>query len=283
MTKVRFGACLALLCAALTAFAQPDVPLVPVPPPPLGVPTTATPRVLPAMTTKRLFTAARERMTTFDSYIVRLSRREAIKGVMQPDEILLVRFRARPWSVYFKWLGKEGQGREVAYTKGKYGDKIHSVLAAGDVPFMPAGRRMALSPDNVLVRGACRHPITEAGLAASVERIGRLITDAERDPRTHGKVSLLGPTNRGEFEKPVWGLEHALPAGLDPTLPRGGKRSYYFHPDSQLPMLITAYDETGAEVEYYRYDRLQPGVKLDDDDFDPDRLWGKSGTTTASR
>src|SRR5262245_54244907 len=113
MTKVRFGACLVLLCAALTALAQPDVPLVPVPPPPLGVPDAtppaptpaATPRGLPAMTTQRLYTAARERMATFDSYIVRLSRREAIKGVMQPDEILLVRFRARPWSVYFKWLG----------------------------------------------------------------------------------------------------------------------------------------------------------------------------------
>jgi hypothetical protein len=43
-------------------------------------------------------------------------------------------------------------------------------------------------------------------------------------------------------------------------------------------MLILAKDERGQEVEYYRYDRLQPGVKLDDADFDPDVLWAKKDT-----
>jgi hypothetical protein len=26
-------------------------------------------------------------------------------------------------------------------------------------------------------------------------------------------------------------------------------------------------------VEYYCYDRIQPGLHLDDNDFDPDKLW----------
>ena len=35
------------------------------------------------------------------------------------------------------------------------------------------------------------------------------------------------------------------------------------------------------EAEYYRFDRLQLGVKLDNADFDPDRLWPKRETKSA--
>jgi hypothetical protein len=238
-------------------------------------------------TPEQLLRLAREQMSGFDSYIVRLSRREAINGQMQPDERMMFRFRARPWSVYLKWLSKEGKGREVVYVKGKHDNKIHSLLSAGDIPFMPAGKRMALSPDNILVKSACRHPLEEAGLSASVDRIGRLLANTRDDPRRHGTLKLLGPVKRDEFEKAVWAIEHTLPAGLDSTLERGGKRTYFFHPDTHLPMLITAFDERGNEAEYYHYDRLQRAVKLDDHDFDPDHLWGKPAeaatTTTASR
>ena len=314
----RYAAWMGVLLGTSSVFAWPEVPLVPVPPLPLPLAPTA-PLVSPANpaapalnappmneagnkatltvpevpTTppqridnpEQLLRLAREQMSRFDSYIVRLSRREALNGQMQPGEVMMFRFRARPWSVYLKWLGKEGKGREVVYVKGQHENKIHSLLSAGDIPFMPAGKRMALSPDNILVRNACRHPLEQAGLAASVERIGRLLANTQDDPKRHGTLKLVGPVARDEFEKPVWGLEHTMPPGLDPTLERGGKRTYFFHPETHLPMLITAFDERGNEAEYYFYDRLQRAVKLDDHDFDPDHLWGKpaESTTTASR
>jgi hypothetical protein len=219
---------------------------------------------------------AREQLETFDSYIVRLTRREAINGQLQPEEVILFRFRAKPWSVYLKWLGKEGKGREVVFVQGQHDNKIHSLLSAGDIPFMPAGKRMALSPDNILVKSACRHPLEEAGIAASVQRIGRLLANTASDPRKNGTLRVVGPVKRPEFEKAVWGLEHTLPPGSDPTLEQGGKRTYFFHPETHLPMLILAFDEAGNEAEYYHYDRLQRAVKLDDHDFNPDVLWGKS-------
>ncbi|NBO93177.1 MAG: DUF1571 domain-containing protein [Planctomycetia bacterium] len=310
MNKVRLTTALVLLgCLTRSALGQSDIPLVPVPPFPFvssrtpsgvsdrsggqvgrdtspltlqsqPVSNAIVSRSLQRMTSEQLFTSARQKVTTFDSYIVRLIRREALRGTMQPTETLLVRFRAKPWSVYFKWLGKEGEGREVSYVRGQYGDKIHTRLAAGDFPLMPAGRRISLSPDNSLVRNACRHPIDEAGFAASVERIGRLIANVAQNPKTQGKLTVLGPLSREEFDKPVFALEHTLPAGLDPTLEQGGRRTYFFHPDHHLPMLITAQDHNGAEAEYYRYDRLQADVNLDDEDFDPDQLWGKPMTPT---
>jgi hypothetical protein len=281
----------------------PDVPLVPIPPPPLArpdeakppAPSAATPTsnppppaadtppppmppvpaATPGVTPRQLYQSARERFGHIDSYIVRLIRREMVKGEMNPEEVILFKFRKEPWSFYLKWLGKEGQGREVVYVKGRYEGKIHTLLAAGDVPLVPAGRRMALAPDSVLVRSACRHPITSAGFGACIARIGALVAAQEKGDRTKGSLRLVGPVNRPEFEAAAYALEHTLPPGLDATLPRGGKRTYFFDPDSALPTLVMTRDENDREVEYYRHDRLQPAVKLDDEDFDPDRLWGK--------
>lgn len=268
---------------------SPDLPLVPIPPPPLGTPeqpapkppviatptsTAATPSPAPTTTNARqLYQAAADRYQTFDSYIVRLVRREVVKGEMQPEEVMLCKFRKEPWSVYFKWLGKEGQGREVVYVKGRYDSKIHSLLAAGDVPLVPAGKRMAVAPDNILVKSATRHPITEAGIGPSIDKLGRVVAAAERGDQKLGTLAVVGPLTRPEFEKPIVGLEHTVTAGMDPSLPRGGKRTYFIDPETSLPTLIVAKDERGQDVEYYRYDRLQAGVKLDEYDFDPDKLW----------
>jgi hypothetical protein len=214
-------------------------------------------------------------MANIDSYIVRLTRREVVKDKMNPEEVLLFKFRKNPWSVYFKWLGKEGHGREVVYVRGRYEGKINTLLAAGDIPLVPAGRRMALAPDSFLVRSACRHPITAAGIGASIDRIGVVLAANERGDRRLGTMTLLADLRRPEFNRPVNALEHTFPGGYDESLPKGGKRTYFFDPVSGLPMLIRTLDERGAEVEYYRYDRLLTGVKLDDADFDPDALWGK--------
>ena len=44
-------------------------------------------------------------------------------------------------------------------------------------------------------------------------------------------------------------------------------------PATRFPALVITQDETGREVEYYCFDRFQFPVRLDDDDFNPDKLW----------
>jgi hypothetical protein len=219
-----------------------------------------------------------------DSYIARLTRREVVKDKKQPEELLLFKFRKEPWSAYFKWLGKEGQGREAVYVKGHYEGKIHTLLAAGDIPLMPAGKRMALAPDNVLVRSASRHPITEAGIGASIDRLETIRAAVERGDKRLGTLTVVPELTRPEFAKAIAAIEHVIPPGVEELLPRGGRRLYGFDPDSDLPLLVVTRDERGQEVEYYLYDRLQFPVKLDNDDFNPDKLWAKpkSGSLSAA-
>jgi hypothetical protein len=316
--KRLLAASVLALCAALAGCVtmgrpidrvrRSDIPLVPVPPPPLSAPAEAAapvaraahtevsapaattnpttpparieppapgapaaPTAAPTTTAGQLIKTAQARYATIDSYIVRLTRREMVRDTLKPEEVILFKFRKEPWSVSLKWLGKEGQGREVVYVKGRHDNKLHTLLAAGDVLIMPAGTRLALAPDSLMVRAAARHPISEAGIGASIDRLAAL----EATGRKGGTLSVLGPLNRPEFEKPVFALENRLAPGVDSTLKKGGKRTYFFHPDSGLPTLVQTTDERGQLVEYYRYDRLQPAVKLDDADFDPDQLWGK--------
>ncbi len=117
-----------------------------------------------------------------DSYIVRMTRRETVGGTAKPEEVMLFKFRKEPWSIHFIWVGKIGHDREVLYVKGQFDNKIHTRLAAGDAPFMPAGHLMALDVDSSLVRSASRHSITEAG-------IGRLHRTLRRRPRRAGAAA----------------------------------------------------------------------------------------------
>jgi hypothetical protein len=275
-----------------------DVPLVPVPPVPVGSGTippatrpAAQPAILPAVfapapavaassesPVRQLVHQAAASYAGMDSYIARLTRREQVNG-KNDEEVMLFKFRKSPWSVYFKWLGETGKGREVVFVKGQHDSQIHTLVAAGDHPLKPPGSRISLSPDSIFVRMASRHPITEAGIGASVERLVALMDAIERGDNRRGTVVSLGNQERRDFDPPktLALIEHTFPAGVDPSLPRGGKRLYGFDPESHLPVLVTARDEKGQEVEYYRYDLLMYPVRLDNDDFDPDKLWGKPG------
>lgn len=202
-----------------------------------------------------------------------MRRREQVNDKDGPEELLIFKFRKQPWSVYFKWLGTVGQGREVAYVKDHYGNQIHSVLAAGDAPFMPAGKRMDVSPDSIFVRSASRHSITEAGIGNLVVKFGMVLDSAEKGERRYGTLRYLGRQQRPEYATPLEAVEHIIPINSEAALPRGGRRLWMFDPANGLPVLVTTWDENGHEVEYYCYDRLQLNVGLNDDDFNPDKLW----------
>jgi hypothetical protein len=276
---------------ATSALPPPPAPPAPAqaarlaPPVPAEAPTpvsTLAPAPVPApapaaaVTARQLYETARDRFAGMDSYIARLTRQEVVGGKRNPEEVIAFSFRKQPWSVHFRWVGKEACGREIVYVKGRYEGKLHTLLAAGDSFLLPAGRRISLLPDNPLVLDKCRHPVTEAGIGAGIERIGTLLEAQARGDRRCGTLRLVGAVKRPEFAAPACALEHRIPPGYDAGLPKGGTRTWYFDPELKLPTLLVTLDENKVQVEYYRYDRLQHPVKLDDDDFNPDKLWKKS-------
>ncbi|MCI0380709.1 MAG: DUF1571 domain-containing protein [Gemmataceae bacterium] len=227
----------------------------------------------PKTALRDLYEKAARKYADLDSYVLRLRRREVINGSVQPEELILFKFRREPWSVYFKWLGPEAKGREVIYVKGRYENQIQTLTAANDIFLLPAGRRIKMSPVSILVKSKSRYPITEAGLGALIDRFGRLVTGMEKGDPREGQGKYLGPMKRPEFEHKLEAVQQTLPPKADPVLPGGGNRLWFFDPHLSLPVLVVTQDQTGREVEYYCHDRIQFPVRLDDDDFNPDVLW----------
>lgn len=224
---------------------------------------------------RHIYQKAAGRWASLDSYLVRLKRREVVAGKAHPEELILFKFRKEPFSVYFKWLGPQAQGREVVFVKGRHDDQINTFTASGDVPLMPAGMLFKSSPDSPLVRSRCRYPITEAGFGSTIQRFGVLVDLNERGDTSRGTLRYVGQVRRPDYERTLDQVVQVLAPRCDPLLPEGGERHWFFDPELNLPMLIVAVDHTGREVEYYCHDRFEANVGLDDGDFDPDRLWKK--------
>lgn len=232
---------------------------------------------------EELHAAAIQRFAELDSYCARLKRRESNEGRRKPEELILFKERKEPFSVHFKWIGPESQGREVLYVKGKYEDKLHILTAAGDIPFIPAGRRMALARDSMLVKVANpNHDITDAGIGFNLRDIAVLYV-AAKSPSSGVFARSLGMVQRAEYPHQMAGVEIELPSGRDPDLPRGGKRHIYYCPACKLPLLYLCFDEVGREQNYNCYDRIQLDLKLDEDDFNPDKIWGKRVETATAK
>jgi hypothetical protein len=222
-----------------------------------------------------LYQRAAQHHAAMDSYIVRLKRREVVNGRKQPEEVIRVQIRRDPYSVHLKWLGTEGKGREAIYVKGKYKNEMQLLLAAGDMfPLSPAGMRFSLAPDDPLARAKSRYPITETGFGVLIERYGRMVAALEKGDPRDGTAKYLGRVQRPEFEAKVEAVHQVLPALSDPLLTKGGQRWWFFDATTGLPALVITHDPAG-EVEYYCYDYVQWPAPMDDNDFNPERVWRK--------
>ncbi len=223
---------------------------------------------------RRVYRLASTEYGKMDSYIVRLTRREQVGGKDQPTEVIELAFRKEPFSVRFKWLDEKTRGRQALYVKGRYEGKLHTLLGPDDGNIlMKAGSHVAFAPDAGVVRSRSRHMITEAGIGWLIDRFGEHVAANEK-PGGRKILTYLGPVKRDEFATPVEGVEQLIAPGEEKELPRGGKRLWLFG-ENHLPALVIATDDKGHEVEYYLHDRYLYPVKLGDDDFNPDKLWGK--------
>lgn len=226
---------------------------------------------------RNLVQQAQGRLDTIDNYVIRFRRREVIQGRAMPEDLLLCKFRQRPFSVYMKSIGNNAhEGREIIYVAGRNNNLMHVRTGKGDVI---AGICLEMEPNSPRATANSRHTIDEAGMENLIRRLTGVLNRVESG-QTGETLTYLGPQPRTESRVPLEAVAQKLLPGKEKLLPQGGKRTFYFNadPDSteyQLPVLVITEDETGREVEYYLYDRLSPNVGLTEKDFDPTVVWGK--------
>lgn len=213
---------------------EKTLPLLMIPASPEGTTQIAPLPMDPLSEMKQIHRRAVTCYSKMDSFEARLTRREVVNNKEQPKEVIHFQFRKKPMSLHMKWIGTEGQGREVVFVSGKYDNKMQILPARGDTfPLPPI--KMALAPDDPMVRNKSRHDIRQAALGEAIQQVGTLLTLIEKNPGETYRLKSLGKVNRPEYSTPMDGIEETIPPGADPQLSKGGKRLYFWDPTPQTP------------------------------------------------
>jgi Protein of unknown function (DUF1571) len=213
----------------------------------------------------RLLAAARTAYKHISDYSCTMIKRERIDGELQPANVISMKVRAEPFSVYLQWQEpKEIVGQEACYVAGKNDGKMR-VKAAGTfvglIGFVP------LDPNDPRAQATSRHSITEAGIGNLLDRFTKGWTQEKQWGQTQVKVAEYDYNKRRCVR-----VETIHPKDTEKFVFH--RNVVYFDKETHLPVRTECYDwpknpgEKGELVEVYSYVNVKVNVGLEDDVFD---------------
>lgn len=198
-------------------------------------------------------------------YTATLRKQERMNGKLGPEQTIAMKVRNRPFGIYLKFLSPK-LGKEVVYAEGHHDGKV--IAHNGDWTRMLIPR-LAVNPTDRLALADTRHPVTEAGLFALVEK---LIGFRELDLDQSAAVTIL---DRATIDGKAWLRSLHLHSDSHAGRPFARVEVLY-DPESRLPAQIRNYSfpepgQTGEPLlaERYAYLDLKWADDLTDLDFDP--------------
>jgi hypothetical protein len=112
-----------------------------------------------------------EKFRQIPSYKFTLTRRERVGGDLLPPQVMDVKLRHSPFSLYMKWIEGEGpgvKGRQLLFVEGANENKL--VILPGGLLGRVSGA-VTLSLDDPMVTAEARHPANECGLLHLAETL----------------------------------------------------------------------------------------------------------------
>jgi hypothetical protein len=242
----------AVVLVALAVNAQPPAPQAPAAASPFDEPL-------------RLIGTARQTYQGVRDYVCLFVKREQIKGVMQPENLISMKVRTQPFSVYLRWHSpKQFQGQEACYVHGRNNNqmRVRSPGLLGAVGFVSLDPRDPRAAEN------SRHTIVEAGIGNLIERF----SSGYAMDRSLGNVQV----RLGDYEynrRRCTRIETIHPDNA------GGRVAYYrsviyLDKETHLPIRVENYDwprqggaPDGEQLEVYSYVDMKFNVGLSERDF----------------
>jgi hypothetical protein len=227
---------------------------------------------------KELLATASGAWAKVTTYELTLTRREINPRGDAVRDTVLFQYRREPMALYTRTLDGNSNGRESVYNPSKFGDKLHLKLGVGDHPVFKAGFvAPAMSPDDPKVTEKARYSVREIGHGKMIARLEAALAKLEAGKSAPDALALEDGAKRPEWPDPLARVTHRLARGDDPVMPAGGTRVYFFDtkpgsPSFGLPVLVTATDSNGKEVEFYLFEKWKNPANLTEADFDPARL-----------
>jgi hypothetical protein len=229
------------------------------PPPPAAAPASPVDQPL------RLAAEANQAFQGVRDYTCLFIKKERLRGTLQPDNLIEMKVRNQPFSVYLRWLHpKNLEGQQACYVAGRNQNmmRVHSTGILGIAGFV------TLDTHDARVMENSRHTITEAG-------IGHLITQLLQSwemERRLGKTQVrLADYTYNRLPCTRVEMIHPDNSGRQFTSYR---TVVYFDKASHLPIRIEKYDwprsggpAQGELLESYSYINLRTNVGLGENAF----------------
>lgn len=213
----------------------------------------------------RLIGAARQAYQGVRDYSCLFVKRERIRGQLQAENLVALKARTQPFSVYLRWLGpKQFAGQEACYVVGRN----NGMMRAKSNGLLGAVGFVSLDPRDPRALENSRHSITEAGIGNLIERYSQGWELDRRANRTQVRVAEYDYNKRRCTRVEAIHLENA-----------GGSAQFYrnivyFDLTTYLPIRVENYDwprqggtPGGDLLEEYSYVDLRLNVGLGDRDF----------------
>ena len=193
-------------------------------------------------------------------YSCQFVKMENIGGELRKPETTLMKFRAKPFSVYVKWIEEVTKGQEVIYVDGVNDGKAY-VHPSGLLGIL--FRKVSIDPLSKTALKHSRRPLTMAGMGNML----RLIVPQCEAAKANGDLSLAYEGLRQEDGRPAYLFKRVLP----------NKNKYpcevlliYIDCEYLLCVRTDAWDWGGGLLSHYSYTDLMINPGLEDINFDPD-------------
>jgi hypothetical protein len=213
----------------------------------------------------RIVAEARQSYQNVNDYVCTFVKREAIRGQLGPENVIQMKVRARPFSVYMKWQApKPMEGQEVCYVVGKYNNMMRgkSPGLLGVVGFVTVDLRDPRAMQNN------RHTLAEAGCGNIIERCAQRWETERGMNRTQVRIGEY------EFAKRKCIRVETYHPGSKPGDFYCFRGSTYFDKETHLPIRTESYDwprqggpPEGELMETYSYIDVKLNVGLGEDAF----------------
>ncbi len=206
------------------------------------------------------------------SYSATFYRRERVKGALLGAEVMKLKMRHAPFSVYMKWVVGD-KGRELLYVKGQHNGKMLVKLGGVKGRLIPV---VKLTPDGGTAMKESRHPVTEIGLLNLAKT---LIAFRQEDMGRKSGVTCRMFDNQSVKNVSCYCFVIEYANAKVSKLYR--KSVIFIDKKTSFPICVKSFTwpENGSElvdkaldketlVEDYRYSNIQFAQQLADADFD---------------
>ncbi len=209
--------------------------------------------------------AQRNYQTVVKDYTCVFVSRENLKGRMNEDQFMQLKFRAAPFSVSMKWLGPNRlAGQEVVFVQGKNANKLR-VQSKG---ILGVAGFVAVDTDDPRVREHSRHTIHETGIGNLIDSTVKSWDLDKKTGKAVTKIAEFDFDNRRCYRIETTRTERLPQVYCYRSVIFLEKNSKYPLRNENYAWPVAGGAPDGDLMESFSYTNLQFNVGLTDRDFD---------------